>query len=189
MNLADFASVAEIVSALGVIATLLFLAVELRKNTKATRQQSYHTIVSRRAAIFFEGISRDRETIEIFAKGLNAGDLDEFDAQRFLVTMTNLLSHFQDVYTEYQSGIVEKEVWVAERQLLAGFSGQPGFRNLWRELNQYYLPQFIAEVARIEPINLVVYNPETHDWERPDSLYLASINSRESSSDDPESAT
>ncbi len=172
LTLSELSSVAEIVSATGVIATLFFLAIELRKNTAATRQQSYHNIVSRRAALFYEGISKDKETIDIFAKGLNAGDLDELDAQRFLTSILNILSHFQDVYMQYRSGIVEYEVWAAERQVLAGLSGQPGFKNLWREAKQYYLPEFISEMSRIDPINLVVYDPNTHDWGRPIGAYL-----------------
>lgn len=176
MTLAVFASLAEIVSALAVVMTLIFLVLELRRNTTATRQQSYHSIVSRRADLFFQGISKDKETIEIFAKGLNAGDLDALDAQRYLTAMINILSHFQDVYMEFNAGIVEHSVWAAERRLLAAFKSQPGFKNLWRELNQYFLPEFIEEVARIEPIRLVVYDPETHDWKRPDAVYLAEIN-------------
>jgi len=172
VTLTEFASIAEIVSAGGVIATLVFLAVELRKNTTATRQQSYHNIVSRRAALFREGISKDRETIDIFAKGLSAGDLDELDAQRFLTSMMNILSHFQDVYMQFNSGIVEYEIWAAERQVLAGFSSQLGFTNFWREIKQYYLPEFIEEMAKIEPLNLVVYDPGAHDWGRPGGVYF-----------------
>ena len=59
MTLAVFASLAEIVSALAVVMTLIFLVLELRRNTTATRQQSYHSIVSRRADLFFQGISKD----------------------------------------------------------------------------------------------------------------------------------
>lgn len=177
VTLTEFASIAEIVSAGGVIATLIFLVIELRKNTAATRQQSYHNIVSRRATLFFEGISKDRETMEIFAKGLTAGDLDELDAQRFLTSMMNILSHFQDVYMQFHSGIVEYEVWAAERQVLAGFSSQPGFINFWREINQYYLPEFIKEMSKIDPVNLVVYDPATHKWGRPGGTYVNEGNS------------
>jgi hypothetical protein len=172
MSIAELASLAEIVSAAGVIATLFFLAVELRKNTRATRQQGYHNIVSRRATLFYEGIFRDRETIEIFAKGLSQSSFDEYDSQRYLTAMVNILSHFQDVYMEYRAGIVEEGIWNAERRMLAGFCGQPGFTNLWRELNQYFVPEFIDEVAKIEPIRMVVYDPETNEWGRPDAVYL-----------------
>lgn len=189
MNLTEFASIAEIISAVGVIATLFFLAVELRKNTTATRQQSYHNIVSRRATLFHDGISKDRESIEIFAKGLNAGDLDELDAQRYLLAMVNILSHFQDVYMEYQSGIVEQSVWDAERRVLAALSGQPGFMNLWRELNQYFLPEFIEEVNEIEPINPVVYDAENHDWARPNAVFLGGMNQKSDESEKTRSTT
>jgi hypothetical protein len=92
--------------------------------------------------------------------------------------MINVLSHFQDVHTQSRSGIVEYEVWAAERQILAGFSGQPGFEKFWREAQQYFLPEFIKEMSEIEPINLVVYDPETHDWGRPGGVYLDTTKSK-----------
>ena len=172
MILSDLANFAEIVSAIGVVGSLIFLAVEIRKNTTATTRQSYHSIVTRRAVLFRESMSENRESAEIFAKGLAAGDLDTIDAQRFLGGMLNWMSHFQDVYMQFRSGIVEEDVWDAERRFIAAMSGQPGFRNWWREANQYYLPDFIEEVSRVKPLNLVSYDPDTHDWSRPAGLYL-----------------
>ena len=46
MNWDALGAIAEAVGAIGVIGTLLYLSVELRKSTIATRQQSYHNIIS-----------------------------------------------------------------------------------------------------------------------------------------------
>ena len=171
MTLSEFASFAEIVSAVGVIASLIFLAIEIRKSTTATRQQSYHSFVTRRSALLYEGLAESREMADIFAKGVAAEELDAIDSQRFLTNMVNLMSHFQDVYMQYRAGIVEPEFWAAERRIVAALAGQKGFSNWWREASQYYLPEFIEEVARVEPLNLVVFDPKTRDWSRPAGVY------------------
>ena len=99
MNLDELAALAEIVGALGVVLTLIFLAIELRKNTLATRQQSYNNIVARRSAVF-DTLSENRDMTEIWITGLVGEDFDGVDSTRFTLQMINLMSHYQDIYLQ-----------------------------------------------------------------------------------------
>jgi len=78
--------------------------------------------------------------------------------------MLNYVSHFQDVYLQRGSGLVEENVWLAERQFLAVVTGLPGFTSWWKAARQYFLPEFIIEVSKLEPIPVVVMDQETGDW-------------------------
>jgi len=171
MNLNDLAAVAEIVGALGVILTLVFLAIELRKNTLATRQQSYHTIVSRRSSVFDE-ISDTREMTEIWIAGLVGADLDGVDSTRFTLQMINLMSHYQDIYLQNKAGIVETSIWEAERKILGANLYQPGFNQWWAEASQYFMADFVKAVSEITPVHMVEFNREKLDWHRPGGAFL-----------------
>ncbi|MGR8948221.1 MAG: hypothetical protein ACU84Q_09260 [Gammaproteobacteria bacterium] len=168
MTLHDLASIAEIVGALAVVVTLIYLTLELRRNTAATRQQSYHDIVTRRAA-WFDTMTRHAEFTEIFIKGQNAEDLDEVESQQYVAGMITFLSHFQDVYLQHRSGIVEKGVWDAERKMLAAVTSAKGFKNWWTEASQYFIDEFVEEVERIETVYPVIYDRDNMRWARPDS--------------------
>lgn len=170
MTLGDLASISEVVGAIGVIGTLIFLSIETRKNTTATRQQSYHNIVTRRADMFVE-FGRDREMMNIFVTGLSGGDFDALDSQRFLTVMLNFMSHFQDIYMQFRVGTVESKVWEAEHRMLAAVLEQPGFVSWWKEASQYFMPEFVEAVAGMEPVKLVVFDQETREWGRPGGLY------------------
>ena len=126
MNWEALGAIAEVLGAIGVIGTLIYLSVELRKSTTATRQQSYHSIVTRRGEIF-NGPGLDREITGVWIAGHSGGEIDELDSNRFHYQMTNLMSHFQDVYMQFLAGTIEPKVWEAERRVLGASLGQPGF--------------------------------------------------------------
>jgi len=166
MNWEVVGAVAEIVSAIAVVVSLLYVAVQIRQNTKATRQQSYHDLVTRRAELFFSELVRSKEAANIFVKGMAGESLDEVDSQRFVALMINFMSHFQDVYLQHASGIVENHVWLAERRILAAVNSTPGFGDWWQAASQYFLPQFVSEVANVKPIDLVSFDQQERKWIR-----------------------
>lgn len=166
MTLSNLASIAEIIGALGVVATLIYLSVEIRRNTTATRQQSYHDLVTRRSD-WFEALANSRDLTRIVMTGLNGERLDDLDSQRFVSFMINSMSHYQDVYLQFTAGIVEQKVWAAERRILGVLVHTPGFDSWWQEANQYFMPEYVAEVARVEPVNPVIYDQVLGKWSRP----------------------
>ena len=147
------------------IITLIYLAVQIRTNTKTTRLQSYYDLVARRSAWMSE-VADSQEMTEIFYAGAQGELSSGVDSQRFLMVMLNFMSHFQDVYLQFRAGIVEDDVWQAERKMLAAMVHAPGVQDWWEQARQYFMPDFIQEVARIEPLDVVVYDREEKRWRR-----------------------
>jgi hypothetical protein len=67
MTLFEYANLAEIVASLGVIASLIFVAWEVRKNTAQTRLANYSSLVDRYNAVYSE--TDDIELANLVAKG------------------------------------------------------------------------------------------------------------------------
>ena len=108
----------------------------------------------------------DEETTELLIAGLRGDKLDGIKAQRFTSYMLNYVSHFQDVFLQYRSGLVAADVWKAERQFLAAAMGLGGFMRWLQAASQYFLPEFLEEVDSIEPVPIVVMDQNTGDWIR-----------------------
>ena len=163
MNWDAIGAIGELVGAAAVVLTLGYLAVQIRQSSKSSRQQSYHDLVTRRTDFFNHMVESDDVTAIVIA-GLRGDPMDEIRAQRFTASMFNYLSHFQDVYLQRKSGLIEESVWRAERQFLAAAIALPGFAAWWQAAKQYYLPEFITEAAKLEPIPVVVMDQETGNW-------------------------
>ena len=170
MNWDAIGAIAELLGAIGVMGTLLYLAVEMRKNTTATQQQNHHTIVTRRSELF-ESWSHDKEISALIVTGWAGEDLDPIDAMRFVWAMMNWMGHLQDVFKQYRAGTIERDVWEAEKQSLGATFGQPGFVSWWSEASQYYMPEFVEAIESVEAVDLVAFNRETRKWERPGGVY------------------
>jgi hypothetical protein len=165
MNWEAIGAISDSVGAAGVIVTLIYLAIQITRNTKATRQQSYNDLVARRSAWMSE-VADNREMTVIFYAGAQGELTNGLDSQRFLLVMINFMSHFQDAYLQFQAGIVEEDVWQAERKILAAVLHTPGVDDWWHHATQFFMPDFVKEVARIEPLDVMVFDQDKKRWTR-----------------------
>ena len=163
MNWDALGAIGELVGAAAVVLTLGYLAVQIRQASKSSRQQSYNDLVTRRTNLLNKMVESDNVTAIVIA-GMRGDAMKEGEAQRFTSWSLNYVSHMQDVYLQWRAGLVEENVWLAERQFLAVLVELPGFAAWWQVATQYYLPEFISEVAKLEPIPVVVMDQETGKW-------------------------
>jgi hypothetical protein len=165
MNWDAIGAIGEIVGAVAVVATLIFLALQIRQNTASVRQQCYNDITVRQQE-WFRPLFEDRDVTRMYWQGMNGEKMEEVDAVRFVALWMVVLRHVEDCFVQYRKGIVERDVWERESRTLAAALSRPSFLQLWKELQQYFLQEFIAEVARLKPIPIVVYDPATGSYER-----------------------
>jgi hypothetical protein len=177
MNWDAIGATGDILGAFAVVISLGYVAVQIRQNTKATRQQSYHDLVTRRSQWFYALVAT-RDVANIRIAGAAGETFDRVDSQRFVALMINFMSHFQDVYLQRATGIVEEHVWLAERRFLAAVNSAPGFVDWWKSASQYFLPEFVQEVAKVKPIDMVSFDQETAKWARSTKTSLRSQTSQ-----------
>ena len=136
------AAIAETVGALGVLASLIYLGLQIRQNTAWLRQQAFQlgTNEIRRWSSHF---SESRETSELFLKGQR--DFDSLDpVERFQFTMIIFeLCSVWGTYQQYQgdeflglrdSAEVSIRNWIAQ-----------GWFRRWWEVNEYLFPPVFKE--------------------------------------------
>ncbi|MCZ6719870.1 MAG: hypothetical protein O6944_12065 [Gammaproteobacteria bacterium] len=68
MNWVAIGAIGELVGGAAVIATLIYLAVQLRQNTKGIRAQSYYNVVSGKNALYRE-LAANKELFNIIGQG------------------------------------------------------------------------------------------------------------------------
>ncbi len=166
MNWGDIGAIAEIVGAVAVVVTLIFLTLQIRRNTTSVRQQCYNDIMVRRQE-WYRLLSADPDMTRIFWQGVSGERMSRIDATRFMAFYTIVMGHLEDVFVQYQNGVVEKRIWDREARLLGGAISRPAFLLWWNEARQFFLPEFVEEVARSKPLPLVDYDEAAGTWGRP----------------------
>ncbi len=157
MNWAAIGAIGELAGAIGVIATLGYLAFQIRQNT---RQLVQNELSSRATAanVCVIAVREMRRTVyesseltEIWLKGMNNPDeLAENDFYRFRLLMQNVIDGIWDIHSQTVVTGFLPETWetqgvtVVERVIAT-----PGGHRVWAQFRENYPSEFRVEVDRI----------------------------------------
>ncbi len=162
MNWVAIGAIGELVGGAAVIATLIYLAIQLRQNTKGIRAQAYYNVVSGKNALYRE-LAADEELFNILGQGLAADPpLSSItDGARAHLIFYAFMNEFETTYRLYKADAVEEEIWHRDKAQMAGMIGFPGMITWWSLGKQYFHKDFVAEVAATDPIHPITYDPST----------------------------
>ena len=172
MVFSDWSVIAELVSALGIIITLIYLAIQVHQNTRQEEFQGLQAAILR-FLNNVDGITKTEEDAEVFRRGLNHfSDLPAATQGSFHSKMHSLLHGFHSIWILYKSGILPEYELVAMRQIYVELLMSPGGRQWWETFKHIPPPHLVAyldeEIQKSEgtivPANLA------YPWLRGDSL-------------------
>ena len=110
MTIQDWGAVGEILGGLAVVASLVYLALQIRQNTR----QISHSIETARVSALSQNIQaanhmrdlliRDRDLADLYLRGLEDFDaLDGTDRLRFEMLLRSIFTEFQGAYIRHLS--------------------------------------------------------------------------------------
>lgn len=109
LDLQKWSAIAEILSSIAVLATLVFLVFELRQNTdaiKASTYQEMNAVISDINGVFLA----NPEVSEFIARTASGdGDLNPHDAIRLRAFISSQYRHADNVYFQYQMGTISRQ--------------------------------------------------------------------------------
>lgn len=151
MTIQDWGAIGEILGAIATIATLIYLATQLRQNTRALQATSMDS-TTRAANDIRTSLFSDPEITALYRKGLqDIENLDENDRERFRLIMTNALWAFWNTYAQSQLG--GRQSWSSQKNIARRFLSQPGGIWFWENYRNEFEPEFQAEIDSILKIS------------------------------------
>ena len=157
MNWEAIGAIGELLGAAGVIATLGYLAFQIRQNTQQLAQNERSSIA---AAVYSSAtaLRENRRTVfesseltEIWLKGMShPSELDEKDSYRFRLAMQNSVDAFWDIHSQTILTGFSPESWEAQGvTAVKRVVASPGGRWFWARFRETYPNEFRVEVDRI----------------------------------------
>jgi hypothetical protein len=149
MTLEQFAYLGSIVSALGVIATVIYTAFQIRNNTLAVRASAFQEVVDSFSAISFD-IAKDQDLTELFLRGgRDASVLNEVERMRYELMLSSFLRRAESLYFQTEIRTLRDKHWEGIRGSVAWVMSSPGARARWKEINQRFNPHFAAFIEEL----------------------------------------
>jgi hypothetical protein len=164
MNIQDFGAIASMVSAIVVIISLIYLALELRQNTRALRSSAAWDAETVWATGNLEAARHPEHALLMSRASSVTGKLDDFNeteiAQLYLI-FRGCLQIAQAQWWLWKGGSLPDEIWKMRRIWAANFIQPPVLNSIWQtELDQYVLnTEFVSDILAAVPDGVLAFAP------------------------------
>jgi hypothetical protein len=140
INWEAIGSLAEGLGAVGVIATVIYVALQIRRSSEAVRGSTEHALISQEMTL----AALIAEHANIYRRG--GENIDELDADEVVVFEQLVIASMALLYSafaQYKRGLVPESTWHAYLSDWPRYMNQSGFREQWKKLQNLYPQEFI----------------------------------------------
>jgi hypothetical protein len=159
MTLEEFNFIAEIIASIAVIASLIYVALQIKQNTAATHATAAQSFAE--ADNGFVGlINTSNNLADILHRGamglseLKGGELIQFMAFNDAAFMA-----MHSAYCQWDKGTLDDRLWSSFKHAILGMLSQPGQQEWWQHRRHWYDENFrnyieaAAETESVKPMH------------------------------------
>lgn len=142
MTITDWSVIGEIVSAIAVVISLIYVGVQVKQNTTATRVvttqahvESWNHVVS--------NLCQSSETASNWHQGLqDLSRLEGGQRVQFFAQLSLVNRYYEASYLEWVSGVLDERLWSGLRAMLVDSMSYPGAREWWNHRRHHYCADY-----------------------------------------------
>ena len=153
MNLPMLVAIAEIVSALAVVLTLVLLIVSIRQNTRSQKALVVDSLAAAITSInvpAMESAALGSALAKVTADWSSASREERIIAHYFLFSLFKLL---ENAWYQQIAGILDRAHWLGWESLLRKYYHAEGVRRVWWPSRRHaYSPEFQNFLAETKPL-------------------------------------
>ena len=162
MNWDAVGAIAEVVASVGVIVSLIYLAIQIRAQTEEKEVSTTSETVSMLDA-WYQSISGDEVLASIFVKGLrDFEDLNSVETVRFNFLMVRFFWMGNAITKRRQMGHIDDSTFEGMMWSWEGLCKYPGVRAWWSTREQAFDSEFRAFVSKLMARE---GKPQVYDWQ------------------------
>ena len=148
-------AIGQIVAAIGVIPSLIYLAIQIREQNKERRRAGINILTGQWSELV-KSAQESREFAAFFLRGMGSFQgLDAPDKLRFSAFFTRFTRNCEGMFIYYRDGALEKPLWDEVERTIADYFAYPGVREWWTTRKHWLTDEFRAVVEAI-----IAKNPE-----------------------------
>ncbi|MEQ9562173.1 MAG: hypothetical protein RLN69_06600 [Woeseiaceae bacterium] len=132
MDLDTLSKLGEFVGGFFVVISLIYLAYQVRQNTRSLRAENYGRLLDRMSTLQ-SAISSDAELNRIFTVGAeHPGRLTRSERIRFSWALYEMVGNGEFMFHQVREGMLPTEVWERWDDTLGWWMSHPGMRAWWQ---------------------------------------------------------
>ena len=151
MNWDAISAVGEILGALAVLITLIYLARQIRLNTEEVRATRVEGTL-RRHSDYNRMLAEDKDLTRIYWAAVeDVHALSEEEKRRWLHLCSVMLRDSEVAYYHYCHGHLPEAIHLSRERWIKRYLGTSGFRWWWGQYSDILDPAFVSYIERIVP--------------------------------------
>ena len=146
MTIQDWGALGEMIGGIAIIISLIYVALQIRQNTKATQMSSAHSFLDTQNA--YVGLINQSSTLaDILDRGAGGlSNLQGSEVIQFSAFHDQAFSSFQTFFTEWKDGMLDDRLWGSHKHAMADLMFHPGVQKWWSNRKHWYDSTFQAYV-------------------------------------------
>lgn len=146
LTLAQLSDLGELLGGIAVFASLVYLAIQIRQNTRSVRGSTHQQNTELWTRLFLH--LAEGEAAQAYAYGMSGEpDIRPLHYTQFFFICRAMFVGFENQYYQMRQGVLDPETYAAyERSISTQFLAFRGFRLWWAQSRQVFTPAFIAHI-------------------------------------------
>lgn len=141
--------VTEIVGAVAIVISLIFVGIQFTENTKATKSATAASTVASTSLWYIE-MGNDQQSSSLFLNFMaDPESLTSEERFQVLISLHGLFLTFQNSYYLSQQGTLDANIQESITKAAVGVKDQPGFRLFWKLRRELFFPEFQKHIDEI----------------------------------------
>jgi hypothetical protein len=143
-KLQEFALVAEVISAIAIVASLVFVGIQIQQSSKINEVNAYQDLVNQISVLNILRIE-DREFAELFGRYVSGEEIsNRIDKAQMTAFLATTFRHADLAYRQYKSGIIDKQTLDSVLSLTNFWKQQNLGEIIWSDVARVLDPGFVS---------------------------------------------
>ncbi len=142
------AAIAELLGGLATVATLVYLARQIRESGRSTRLAAMQAaMLAEQTAMEVPAHDQNLARVIPIAVGITDGTLTEGERQQFRFWMFLMLRSHENMFVQHQAGMIDDATWAARSSTALFLLASPIGRKIWAGASNAYRADYQDWVA------------------------------------------
>ena len=141
MNWDAIGAIGEIVGAVAVVISLIYLAIQMRGQNRETRLSTINSSLTSWNSLLAL-VAENSELADIGNRGLKNDELSEDQEVRFRAFANSYLRFAEGLYLQHLEGRLDDRIWLGIGKGVTVFLQAPGMRRFWSHRKDWYSSEF-----------------------------------------------
>lgn len=141
--------ITEIVGALAIVISLIFVGIQFTENTKATKSATAVSTVATISSWYTE-MGNNQQSSGLFWNFMaDPESLTSEERFQVIINLHGLFLAFQNSFYLSQQGTLDSHIQASITKAAVGVKDQPGFRLFWKLRRELFFPEFQRHIDEI----------------------------------------